>query len=98
VKVKINGVLVGTTPFHADDPGGYFHKPHLVFSARLDHSMALRISKDGYSTNQIALTEGPLEWIAVTGKRHGNRRALQRVRLAGGPHMFIAKVRDNPAL
>lgn len=70
--VEINGVLVGTTPFQVEYPGGYFHKPHLVFSTRLDHSMTLRISKDGYSTQQIALTEGPFEWVAVTGKHHGN--------------------------
>ena len=70
--VEINGVPVGTTPFHVDYPGGYFHKTHLVFSARLDHSMTLRISKDGYSTQQIPLTEGPFEWVAVTGKHHGN--------------------------
>jgi hypothetical protein len=37
--VEINGVVVGTTPFHTDYPGGYFHKPHTVFAARLDHSM-----------------------------------------------------------
>ena len=70
--VEINGALVGTTPFHADYPGGYFHKTHLVFSTRLDHSMILRVSKDGYSTQQITLTEGPFEWVAVTGKHHGN--------------------------
>jgi hypothetical protein len=70
--VEINGVAVGTTPCRVEYPGGYFHKTHLVFSARLDHSMILRISKDGYSTQQIALTEGPFEWVAVTGKHHGN--------------------------
>ena len=70
--VEINGALVGTTPFRAEYPGGYFHKTHLVFSARLDHSLTLRISKDGYSTQQIALTEGPFEWVAVTGKHRGN--------------------------
>src|SRR5260370_33772246 len=57
--VKTNGVLVGTTPFHADYPGGYFHKTHLVSSSRLDRSMMLRGSKDGYSPQQIALTNGP---------------------------------------
>jgi hypothetical protein len=34
--------------------------------------MLLRISKDGYSAQQLALTEGPFEWIAVSGKHHGN--------------------------
>jgi hypothetical protein len=70
--VDINGVPAGTTPCRIDYPGGYFHKTHLVFSARLDHSITLRISKDGYSTQQIPLTEGPFEWVAVTGKHHGN--------------------------
>ncbi|MGA7639600.1 MAG: PEGA domain-containing protein [Candidatus Acidiferrales bacterium] len=71
-RVEINGVALGITPCRVEYPGGYFHKTHLVFSARLDHSMTLRISKDGYSTQQIALTEGPFEWVAVTGKHHGN--------------------------
>lgn len=70
--VEIDGAMVGTTPFHADYPGGYFHKTHLAFSARLDHSMTLRISKDGYSTQQLTITEGPFEWVAVTGKHRGN--------------------------
>jgi PEGA domain len=70
--VEIDGVLVGTTPYRSDYPGGYFHKPHTVFAARLDHSMTLRISKDGYSAQQVTLTDGPFEWIAVTGKHHGN--------------------------
>jgi hypothetical protein len=32
--------------------------------------MMLRVSKDGYSPQQIALTNGPCEWVA--GKHHGN--------------------------
>jgi hypothetical protein len=39
---------------------------------RLDHSMILRVSKDGYSTQQIALTDGAFEWVAVTGQHYGN--------------------------
>lgn len=62
--VEINGVLVGTTPFHAEYPGGYFHKTHVVFTTRLDHSMIWRVSKDGYSPQQIALTDGPFERVA----------------------------------
>ena len=34
-KVEIDGVLVGTTPYKTNYPGGYFHKPHTVFAARL---------------------------------------------------------------
>jgi len=69
--VEIDGAVVGTTPFEADYPGGYFHKTHTVFSARLEHRMVLRVSKDGYVLQQITLTDGPFDWIGVTGKHHG---------------------------
>jgi hypothetical protein len=69
--------LVGTTPFHTDYPGGYFHKTRTVFGARLEHAMTLRISKDGYATQQITITDGPFEWIAVSGKHHGNYFVLK---------------------
>src|SRR5579863_174981 len=66
--VEIDGALVGTTPFHTDYPGGYFHKTHTVFGARLEHAMTLRISKDGYAAQQIIITDGPFEWLSVNGK------------------------------
>src|SRR5277367_5421592 len=75
--VEIDGALVGTTPFHTDYPGGYFHKTHTVFGARLEHAMTLRISKDGYATQQVTITDGPFEWIAVSGKHHGNYFVLK---------------------
>jgi hypothetical protein len=75
--VEIDGALVGTTPFHTDYPGGYFHKTHTVFGARLEHAMTLRISKDGYATQQITITDGPFEWVAVTGRHHGNYFVLK---------------------
>src|SRR5580704_4823206 len=70
--VEIDGLAAGTTPYKTDYPGGYFHKPHTVFASRLDHSMTVQISKDGYLSQRITLTEGPFEWDAVTGRRHGN--------------------------
>jgi PEGA domain len=75
--VEIDGALVGTTPFHTDYPGGYFHKAHTVFGTRLEHSMILRVSKDGYASQQIMITDGPFEWIAVSGKHHGNYFVLK---------------------
>jgi hypothetical protein len=75
--VEIDGALVGTTPFHTDYPGGYFHKTHTVFGARLEHAMTLRISKDGYAAKQVTITDGPFEWIAVSGKHHGNYFVLK---------------------
>jgi hypothetical protein len=75
--VEIDGALVGTTPFHTDYPGGYFHKTHTVFGARLEHAMTLRVSKDGYAAQQITITDGPFEWLSVNGKRRGNYFVLK---------------------
>jgi hypothetical protein len=75
--LEIDGALVGTTPFHTDDPGGYFHKTHTVFGARLEHAMTLRVSKQGYAAQQITITDGPFEWIGVSGKRQGNYFVLR---------------------
>jgi PEGA domain len=70
--VEVNGSVAGTTPFQIDYPGGYFHKTHTVFGTKLEHSLTLRISKEGYLSQQVTLTEGPYEWVSVTGKHHGN--------------------------
>jgi hypothetical protein len=75
--VEIDGAVVGTTPFHTDYPGGYFHKTHTVFGTRLEHAMTLRVSKDGYAAQQITITDGPYEWLSVNGKRHGNYFVLK---------------------
>lgn len=70
--IEINGLAVGTTPYKIDYPGSYFHKPHTAFSARLEHAVTVRISKDGYLTQQVTLTNGPFDWVAVTGRHRGN--------------------------
>ena len=70
-EVEIDGVVVGTTPFQTDYPGGYFHKTHTVFSTRLEHRMVLRVLKNGYTVQQMTITEGPFDWIGLTGKHHG---------------------------
>ncbi|MGH9572209.1 MAG: PEGA domain-containing protein [Candidatus Acidiferrales bacterium] len=69
--VEIDGVVVGKTPYRTNVPGGYFHKTRTVFGARLDHAMILRVSMDGYGTEQINMTDGPYAWIAMTGRREG---------------------------
>ncbi|HXX45328.1 MAG TPA: PEGA domain-containing protein [Candidatus Acidoferrales bacterium] len=70
--VEIDGLKAGITPYKTDCPGGYFHKTHTVFGARLEHAMVLKISMEGYASQQITLTNGPYEWIAVTGRHRGN--------------------------
>jgi hypothetical protein len=75
--VDIDGKLCGPTPYRIDYPGGYFHKPHTVFAARLEHALVLKISKDGFAAQQITLTEGPFDWISATGKHHGTYYLLK---------------------
>jgi len=79
-RVEIDGIFAGTTPYTSDFPGGYFHKPHTVFGARLDHAMVMTISKDGYAPEKVTLTNGPFEWLSVNGRRHGNYFVLKSER------------------
>jgi hypothetical protein len=78
--IEINGLPAGTTPYKIDYPGSYFHKPHTAFSARLEHAVTLRISKDGYLTQQVTLTNGPFDWVAITGRRRGTYFLLKAER------------------
>jgi hypothetical protein len=48
-----------------------------VFGARLEHAMTLRVSMDGYASQQITITDGPFEWLTVNGKRRGNYFVLK---------------------
>ena len=70
--IQMDGIPVGVTPYEAKFPGGYFHKTHSVFSERLEHPIAVRLSKEGYATNEIILTDGPIVWRSANGKPHGN--------------------------
>jgi len=70
--IEIDGAAIGVTPYTIDYPSSYFHKPHTVFSSRLEHALILKIHKDGYTSQQITLTDGPLQWISMTGRRHGS--------------------------
>lgn len=69
--VEIDGVLVGTTPFEKDYPGGYFHKTLTSMGSRLEHPMVARISLTGFATKELQMTDGPMNWISVNGRNHG---------------------------
>jgi len=69
--VEINGTLVGQTPLTLEYPGVFFHKPHTAFGERLGHAMVLKISKPGFAAKQTILSDGPFDWIGLTGKKHG---------------------------
>jgi hypothetical protein len=70
--VEIEGLPAGVTPYQTNLPGGYFRKTHTAFNTRLEHPLVARVSKEGYLAQQVTLTSGPLEWIAVTGRHRGN--------------------------
>ncbi len=69
--VELDGIAVGTTPFEKDFPGGYFRRTHTTLGQRLEHPMVARLSLAGYATREIALTEGPMNWVDLHGHNHG---------------------------
>ena len=69
--VELDGVAIGTTPCEKDFPGGYFHKTKTSFGARLEHPLVARVSLTGYATKELTLTEGPLNWVSLNGRSHG---------------------------
>src|SRR6266849_11066928 len=69
--VEINGVTAGTTPYEEQVPGGYFHKTKTALGRRLQHSMVARISLTGYTTKEVQMTEGPMNWVSLKGHDHG---------------------------
>jgi serine protease Do len=69
--VELDGVILGATPFEKEFPGGYFHRTHTVVGQRLEHPMVARLSLPGYATREIALTDGPMNWVDIHGRNHG---------------------------
>jgi serine protease Do len=69
--VELDGVVVGTTPFEKDFPGGYFHKTKTSMGARLEHPVVARLSLSGYASKEFKLTEGPMNWISLNGRNRG---------------------------
>jgi serine protease Do len=64
--VEIDGVKVGTTPYELKLPGGYFHKNAFGIGSHLEHSMRLRVSKEGFTSKEIEMTDGPIPFIGYT--------------------------------
>jgi serine protease Do len=79
--IQLDGIPVGTTPYEAKFPGGYFHKTHFVLSERLSHPIQVRLSKEGYATKEFILTDGPIVWRSVNGRAHGNYWLLKTAHL-----------------
>jgi|SRR5580704_6631663 hypothetical protein len=69
--VELDGVASGTTPFEKKFPGGYFRRTRTAIGERLEHPLVVRVSLPGNVTREIALTEGPMDWIDLRGRHHG---------------------------
>jgi hypothetical protein len=69
--VELDRVPSGTTPFEKKFPGGYFHRTLTALGARLEHPLVVRVSLPGHVTREIALTEGPMDWVDLHGRHHG---------------------------
>jgi S1-C subfamily serine protease len=69
--VELDGIPAGATPFEKHFPGGYFHRTRTALGHRLEHPMVARVSLPGFVTHEIALTEGPMDWIDFHGRHHG---------------------------
>ena len=69
--VTIDGIAIGTTPLEKDYPGSYFHRPPTALNSRLQHAMVVRISLPGYATKEMTITEGPMNWVGLNGRNHG---------------------------
>jgi serine protease Do len=78
--VEIDGVAVGTTPYEKDFPGGYFHRTKTALGSRLEHAMVARISLGGYATKELQLSEGPMNWVGLNGRNHGEYWLLKSAR------------------
>lgn len=69
--VQINGSRVSQTPYKVDDPGGYFHKTHTAFSEPREHPIVPHISKNGFISRQITLSDGRFQWMGLRGYPRG---------------------------
>jgi S1-C subfamily serine protease len=69
--VELDGVPAGTTPFEKKFPGGYFHRTLTALGSRLEHPLVVRLSLPGHITREIQLTEGPMDWVDLHGRHHG---------------------------
>ena len=70
--VEMDGLVVGKTPFTTKMPGGYFHRTRMLWGTRLEHPIVVRISLDGYASQEMTITEGPFAWRSLNGTSGGN--------------------------
>lgn len=99
--VEIDGQVVGKTPLEKEYPGGYFRRTRTAMGARLEHPLTARISLQGYATKEIPLTDGPMEWISLNGRKRGQYWIFKAkefdVRLDGIAETFTGEIAEAGA-
>src|ERR1039457_724951 len=70
-RVMWNDRFVGTTPYSAKFPGGYFHQTEWVTSKVLRTAVNVVLSKPGYEPKRFTITEGPYERKNLKGLSFG---------------------------
>src|SRR5215467_11852517 len=94
--VEIDGVPVGVTPLEIDVPGGYFHRTKTAIGKRLEHPLTARVTLSGYATKELPLSEGPMQWIGLNGRHHGDYWLLKtnhfHVELDSIPEVFTGTI------
>jgi hypothetical protein len=69
-EVELDGVAAGTTPFEKNFPGGISIAPIRSLASAWSIPWS-RASLSGFATREIALTQGPMQWIDFHGRNHG---------------------------
>jgi S1-C subfamily serine protease len=69
--VTLDGLAAGVTPFEKDYPSSYFHRPPTALNSRLQHAIVVRVSLTGFATKEMTITEGPMNWVGLNGRNHG---------------------------
>jgi len=64
--VEIDGVFEGKTPYEMKVPSAYFKGPNR-FRKALGTPMYVRISMEGYVTQELELTRGPISYVKYEG-------------------------------
>lgn len=62
-RVEINGQAVGSTPFEKKFKDFLFNGPKYLWSDWLNTPLQVTVSKDGYVTQTVVITNGPYRWV-----------------------------------
>lgn len=89
--VEINGIIVGTTPYEKDFPGGYFTRTKTALGKRLESQQFCRISLKGHVSKEFEMADGPMQWRNLYGDNLGTYWLLKTDHF----HVDLVKVTET---